>query len=205
MAWSWRICKFPNAPFNISRVKFSLGNGQRGKPYLPKKPSGPRASQKVFLLNGQESIQYATMARATQQTSSAAALAVGAELSRRGYDVYFTLGNTRKVDMLCCFPDGSPFKIQVKGISGEYGFRIEKSFFDGAAQENLFLVVVLVPKDEAAPFRFFVLSHDEAKKEFKKMPTHKKDGSVYEKGSGLNWGSVKPYEDSWGTFPTLNE
>ena len=36
--------------------------------------------------------------RSIQQTSSAAVLATGAELSRRGYDVTFTLGNTGKID-----------------------------------------------------------------------------------------------------------
>lgn len=54
------------------------------------------------------------MKRATQHTSSAAVWATGAELSRRGYDVTFTLGNTARIDMLCAVPDGEPFKIQIK-------------------------------------------------------------------------------------------
>jgi hypothetical protein len=87
--------------------------------------------------------------RDKQQTSSAAVLAIGAELSRRGYDVTFTLGNTRRVDMLCSVPNGPLFKIQVKGISGEWGFYIDKSFFEGETQQNLFLVVVLVPPRSA--------------------------------------------------------
>jgi hypothetical protein len=148
---------------------------------------------------------FCGMKRATQQTSSAAVLAVGAELSRRGYDVAFTLGNTRKVDLLCSVPDGSPFKTQVKGISNPNGFYIDKSFFEGAVQEDLFLVVVLVPKDDASPFRFFVLSHEEAKKEFGRMPTHKRDGRPYEHGSGLNWGPVSSYENTWGKFPPVNK
>jgi hypothetical protein len=143
------------------------------------------------------------MKRATQHTSSAAVLAVGAQLSRLGYDIAFTLGNTRKVDLLCSVPDGSPFKTQVKGISNPNGFYIDKSFFKGVVQEDLFLVVVLVPKTDSSPFRFFVLSHAEAKKEFERRPTHKQDGRPYEKGSGLKWGSVKPYENSWGKFPAL--
>jgi hypothetical protein len=134
------------------------------------------------------------MKRAMQQTASAAVLGVGAELSRRGYDVTFTLGNTRKVDMLCSVPDGFPFKIQVKGISNPNAFYIDKSFFEGDAQDDLFLVVVLVPQEDASPIRFFVLSHGEAKNEFAKMPTHKRDGRPYINGSGLNWGSVKSYE-----------
>ena len=145
------------------------------------------------------------MRRATQHTSSAAVLATGAELSRRGYDVTFTLGNTRRVDMLCSVPDGQSFKIQVKGISTANAFYIDKSFFEGGAQPDLFLVVVLVPPlGDVSPFRFFVLSHADAKNEFSKMPTRKRDGRPYESGSGLNWGSLKPYENAWDKFPVID-
>jgi hypothetical protein len=143
------------------------------------------------------------MKRATQHTSSAAVLASGAELSRRGYDVTFTLGNTRKVDMFCSVPDGRPFKVQVKGISNPNGFYIDKFFFEGEAQQDLFLVVVLVPTDVDSSMRYFVLSHADAKSEFSKMPTHKQDGRPYENGAGLNWGSVKSYENKWGTLPVV--
>src|SRR5437867_10394930 len=103
------------------------------------------------------------MKRATQHTSSAAVLATAAELSRRGYDVTFTLGNTRRVDMMCSVPDGESFKIQVKGISNSYAFYIDKAFFEGDVQPDLFLVVVLVPRQDEPPFLFFVLSHADAK------------------------------------------
>jgi hypothetical protein len=141
------------------------------------------------------------MKRATQQTSSAAVLATGAELSRRGYDVTFTLGNTRRVDMLCTVPDGPTFKIQVKGVSNRNGFYIDSSFFDGATQADLFLVVVYVPPlGSSGPMEFHVLSHAQAQAEFSKMPTRKRDGRLYENGPGLNWGRVSGYKDAWGTF-----
>jgi hypothetical protein len=150
-----------------------------------------------------QSPRQAKLKRATQHTASAAVLAAGAELSRRGYDVTFTLGNTRKVDMMCAVPDGPQFKVQVKGISGSNGFYIDRSFFDGE-DGKLFLVVVLVPRlDQDTPFRFFVLSHTDARREFAKMPTHKRDGRLYDKGAGLNWGSAKPYEAAWGKFPAI--
>jgi hypothetical protein len=146
----------------------------------------------------------AGMKRAAQHTSSAAVLATGAELSRRGYDVTFTLGNTRRVDMLCSVPDGQPFKIQVKGISTANAFYIDKSFFEGDIQQDLFLVVVLVPPlDKDSPFRFFILNHADAKNEFSKMPQQKRDGRPYLNGAGLNWGSVKPHENAWGQFPPI--
>lgn len=144
------------------------------------------------------------MARAKQHTSSAAVFAIGAELSRRGYDVTTTLGNTARIDMMCAVPDGELFKIQVKGISTANAFYIDKSFFEGQVQADLFLVVVLVPPiEEESPFRFFVLSHDDAVKEFAKMPKTKRDGRPYENGFGLNWGSVKHYENAWKTFPAI--
>ena len=144
------------------------------------------------------------MKRSIQQTSSAAALATGAELSRRGYDVTFTLGNTRKVDMFCAVPDGRTLKVQVKGLSNRNGFYIGKEFFDGAAQHDLYLVVVYVPPLGApGSMEFHVLSHEQAQHEFSKMPTNKKDGRTYPDGSGLNWGCVAPYKDAWATFPSL--
>jgi len=144
------------------------------------------------------------MKRTNQQTSSAAVLSVGAELSRRGYDVTFTLGNTRKVDMLCAVPDGRTFKVQVKGLSNRNGFYIDKSFFEGVTQDDLYLVVVYVPPlSTADPVEFHVLSHEQAQREFSKMPTHKKDGRPYPSGSGLNWGSVVAYKDAWHAFPSL--
>jgi len=104
--------------------------------------------------------------------------------------------------MLCSVPDGQAFKVQVKGISTRNAFYIDKSFFDGA-RPDLFLVVVLVPYSEDEPFQFFVLSHAEARGEFVKMPTRKRDGRLYEHGAGLNWGSVKRYEGKWTTFPQV--
>ena len=143
------------------------------------------------------------MKRSIQQTSSAAALATGAELSRRGYDVTFTLGNTRKVDMFCAVPDGPTFKVQVKGLSNRNGFYIDKEFFD-ATHGELYLVVVYVPPLGApGPMEFHVLNHAQAQHEFSKMPTHKKDGRPYPNGSGLNWGRVAPYKDAWVAFPPL--
>ena len=105
--------------------------------------------------------------------------------------------------MLCSVPDDTMFKVQVKGLSNENGFYIDKSFFDDPVQENLFLVVVLVPKEDAPPFRFFILSHLDAKNEFAKMPTLKRDGREYPNGAGLNWGSIKSYENKWGKFPPV--
>jgi hypothetical protein len=127
-------------------------------------------------------------------------MATGAELSRRGYDVAFTLGNTPRLDLLCSAPNGVAFKVQVKGISHPSGFYMQPPFLTSRADNELFLVVVFVPLNEKA-FRFFILSHKEAIAESRKMPKKRQDGRPYTKGSGLNFGSVTPYESAWETFP----
>ena len=141
------------------------------------------------------------MKRSRQHTAWAATFATAAELSRRGYDVTFTLGNTPRIDLLCAVPDGKLFKVQVKGISNSAAFYAQKEFFDTPMQIDLFLVVVLVPRDETTELQFFILTHDEARREFEKMPKYKKDGRPYVDGFGLNWSSVKPYKDNWHSFP----
>ena len=144
------------------------------------------------------------MKRNRQHTASAAALAVSAELSRRGYDVAFTIGNTPRTDLLCSVPEGKAFKIQVKGISGPYAFYVQKEFFERYSEEELFLVVVLVPNDEQTSWRYFILTREDSRNEFAKIPKTKKDGTPYVSGFGLNWGSITPYENKWDKFPIKN-
>jgi hypothetical protein len=141
------------------------------------------------------------MKRAQHQTNLAAVFATAAELARRGYDVTFTLGNTPKVDLLCTIPDGPTFKVQVKGLSHKNGFRIDKGFFDGTQPDLLLVVVTVPPPGDQGTFEFYILSHAEAKDEFDNMPKFKANGDPYPGGSGLNWGSVKPYKSKWQTLP----
>lgn len=145
------------------------------------------------------------MTRKTHHTSLAATLAVGAELSRRGFDVAFTIGNTPRIDLLCDVPDGKPFKVQVKGISNPAGFWVQKTFFEAPLQKNLFLIIVLVPKPEdKSALRFFVLSHQDAKTESLKLPKFRRDGRRIEKhDNGLYWRSITPYEDKWDKLPEV--
>jgi len=141
------------------------------------------------------------MKRTNQHTAWAATFSIAAELSRRGYEVAFTMGNTPRIDLLCSVPDGKSFKVQVKGISSKNAFYAQKHFFDAPTQNNLYLVVVLVPRDNELPLQFFILTHKEAQQEFKSMRKMKKDGRPYESGFGLNWGSITPYKNKWATFP----
>jgi len=144
--------------------------------------------------------------RGTYRVSMAATFAVASELSRRGYNVGLTVGNTPKVDLICSVPEGKAFKVQVKGSSGKTGVFIQTAFFDEPAQENLFLIVVLVPPlpDPFGP-KFFVLTHAQAIERWKKYMT-KKDGTPYSPSSadGLYWRDIEPYEGKWETLPLVS-
>ena len=50
---------------------------------------------------------------------------------------------------------------------------------------------------------FYVLRHDQAQAEFRKVPKVNKDGREYVDGFSLNWGSVKGYKNRWDAFPGL--
>ncbi|MEZ5423163.1 MAG: hypothetical protein R2682_08735 [Pyrinomonadaceae bacterium] len=143
------------------------------------------------------------MKRKNQQTASAARFATMSELSRRGYDTSFTMGNTMKVDLFAAVPDGEQFTIQVKGISNRNGLFVSESFFAGKVQRKLYLVVVYVPPIDVAheSFEFYILPHKAAKREFEKLPKLNKKGEPYSI-SGLNWSSISEYRDRWDSFPS---
>jgi hypothetical protein len=129
-------------------------------------------------------------------TSHAALFGVASELSRRGYVVAFTIGNTPRIDLLCTVPDGKTFKVQVKGIANKAGFYVQEKFFTAKSQADLYLVIVYIPKiGDDSHCEFFVLSHKDAIEENRKMP-----GLDY----GLNWGSITPYRNDWGKFPSIS-
>ncbi len=144
------------------------------------------------------------MKRDRHYTSWAATLATAAELARRCYDATITFGNTPKVDLLAATKDGPAFKVQVKGISKkENGVWIQKSFFDGQPQRDLFLFIVEVPgQDKKEPFQFFIMTHKESKEAYVSQRTVKRDGSPYKEGhEGLTWGVVKMHKDRWDKLP----
>jgi hypothetical protein len=140
------------------------------------------------------------------RVSMAATFAVASELSRRGYDVGLTVGNTPKIDLICSAPGGkAKFNVQVKGLSSKTAVLIRTSFFREPAEENLFLIVVLVsPLPEPYGPKFFVLTHTQAIERWKTYTT-KRDGTPYSSTSadGLSWKDIEPYKDKWGALPPL--
>jgi len=142
------------------------------------------------------------MKRSQHHTAWAGALAVAAELSRRGYDASITLGNTPALDLLCSSPAGEPFKIQVKSLSAPNWVLIRKDMLEPPVQKKLFFAVVLVPAEDDRPFEYHLLTHAEVCALRKEQRTVRKDGQLYKPGmDGLSWGRVKPHAGGWHKLP----
>ena len=142
------------------------------------------------------------MGRSKHHTAWAGALAVAAELSRRGYDATLTLGNTPGLDLLCASPSGKPFKVQVKSLTAGSGVLIGERLLEQEAQADLFFAVVIVPACETDPMEFRIMTHQEVLKHWMEMPKVKPDGQPYKPFKpGLTWGVVKPYSGGWEKLP----
>src|SRR5208283_3449796 len=107
--------------------------------------------------------------------------------------------------LICSVPNGQSFKVQVKGTSSKNFVLIQEAFFNAPLQQDLFLIVVLVPPANAiSASQFFVLSHADAIREWNSLPDTKKDGTPYASGGsygGLYWRNIKPYEGKWEKLP----
>jgi hypothetical protein len=140
--------------------------------------------------------------RSKHHTAWAGVLATAAELSRRHYDVTITLGNTPTTDLLAAAADGSKFRVEVKSTSTANFILIRKSVLEEKERPDLFFVIVLVPRKDAEPCRFFVMSHADVRAAWKQTNKITKTGKTYKPGfEGLNWGTVTPYEQCWEKLP----
>jgi hypothetical protein len=81
-----------------------------------------------------------------------------------------------------------------------------QQLLEAAPQQDLFLVVVLVPPPDASSgVRFFVLSHEDALQEWNSLSDTRKDGKPYDQGP-LYWGlylrqNIEPHEGKWDKLP----
>jgi len=90
---------------------------------------------------------------------------VAGELTRRGYNVTLTLGNTKAIDLLI-EKDGKLIPIQVKGIQRKASicWNISLSKIQGY---SLIYVLVNLNADNYSQPEYFVLTEKEVKKYFK--------------------------------------
>lgn len=126
------------------------------------------------------------------QTGIAAEYYVAGELSRLGYNVTFTFGNTKSIDLLI-EKDDTIIAIQVKGIQRTKSicWNLDKT----KVKANIFYVLVNLHVDEpTAKPEFFVLSSNEALELFTSPP------KLGDKRAYLDYKKLKNleiYQDKW--------
>jgi len=132
------------------------------------------------------------------QTQWAAQFYVAAELTRRGYLVSLTLGNAPVADLLVVSPKQHHFRVDVKGQSTKNFWLIQR----GEPCEDLYFVLVYLPKDNESP-RLFVLSSAELMKRREEYKQHIESigGKYKDEMGGVNWTTAFEYEDHWDILP----
>lgn len=152
---------------------------------LIKEPSSKEKSTDNKLDNAELKLQ-------NTQTGIAAEYYVAGELSRLGYNVTFTFGNTKSIDLLI-EKDDSIIAIQVKGIQKTKSicWNLDKT----KVKPNIFYVLVNLHIDKPSEKpEFFVLTSDEALKLFTSSP------KLGDKRAALDYKKLKRlevYQDKW--------
>jgi hypothetical protein len=135
-------------------------------------------------------------------TASAGAHATAAELSRRGYLVTFTQGNAPNYDLLCVSPETrTAFKVQVKSTAKPQFIFIRKSFLESPPEDDLFLIVALLPGSDW-DYEFFILTHAEAAEIWENDPKVRRSGKAYDSADeGIKWKELPLHVDRWDKLP----
>lgn len=126
------------------------------------------------------------------QTGIAAEYYVAGELSRLGYNVTFTFGNTKSIDLLI-EKDDIIIAIQVKGIQRTKSicWNLDKT----KVKINIFYVLVNLHVDiPSTKPDFFILTSDEALTLFKSSP------KLGDKRAALDYSKLKKlkiYQNKW--------
>jgi Holliday junction resolvase-like predicted endonuclease len=141
------------------------------------------------------------MALEKQQTGIAAEYYVAAELSRLGYDVTVTFGNTKSIDLLV-HKNEEVFVVQVKGIQATKSLCWNLNKNKVADKKKLIIVLVnLHVNDPKAKPEFFVLTQPEAMTLFNDTP---KEGM---NRTYLDYKKIKldsaTYQDRWTVFDNV--
>lgn len=120
------------------------------------------------------------------------------ELTRRGYLVAFTLGNAPAVDLLVVSPQGSQFKIDVKGLSSKNAWFVRER----EPSDDLFYVFVLVAQDVPTP-EFFIMTSTQVMKAIHEVrQAVESAGRQWTRSmAGFKWGVVAGYKDKWDILP----
>lgn len=129
------------------------------------------------------------------QTGIASEFYVAGELSRLGYNVTLTFGNTKSIDLLI-HRDASVFKVQVKGIQATKSicWNIDKN---KVSADIIYVLVNLHINHPKMKPDFFVLTGAEVLAMFKSTP---KGGDARSYLDYRNLYKMQIYQDRWSTF-----
>jgi hypothetical protein len=132
------------------------------------------------------------------RTQWASQFYVAAELTRREYLVSFTLGHAPVADLLVVSPEQRHFMVDVKGQSTRNFWLIQRR----EPREDLYFILVYLPKGEEPP-RFFVLSSTEMMKKREEYRKHIEStgGKYRDDMGGMNWTTAFEHEDDWSILP----
>ena len=98
-----------------------------------------------------------TTKRKTHQTARAGEYAVASELNRRGFDTVTFTGNMPEIDLIALTPEKKALRIQVKSQTGS-GWLVNVDERLKEPQPDMFWALVLLPKAEDEPPRFWIIS-----------------------------------------------
>jgi hypothetical protein len=129
------------------------------------------------------------------QSGIASEFYAAGELSRLGYNVTVTFGNTKSIDLLIQ-KDTELYKVQVKGIQATKSICWNLDKTKVTSDIYYVLINLHVDRPEAKP-DFFVLTGDEALCLFKDTPKHGPKRAYLDYIPLLK---MKTYQDRWSVF-----
>jgi hypothetical protein len=115
--------------------------------------------KRFYFVSKIKDMEYQLIPKAN--TGIASEYMVAGELSRRGYNVAVTLGNTKAIDLFA-EKEGKSFAIQVKGIQRSKS--ICWNFTRDSLKENNFYVLVNLHADTLNEPEYFVFTGEEIKR-----------------------------------------
>lgn len=150
---------------------------------------------------------------AKHQTQWAGQFGVAHELSRRGYIVAFTLGNTPGADLLCQSPEGEHFSIEVKTTSDKnhviFGKRLLSPELDKTRHFVIAHVPKLIPGKGAVAPQYYVLNGEELQRLYAEGKRRSKEREALRKkpfakfSPGIDFPLFVDggFKDKWSSLP----
>jgi hypothetical protein len=132
------------------------------------------------------------------RTQWVAQFLVAAELTRRGYIVAFTMGNSPVIDLMVRVPssDKPLFVVDVKGASHKMGWFVRRK----EQCADLYYIFVCFSEKDRRLDEFYLIPQERVNKLIADFQTmHPKDTKV----SGLSYMDVQEFKDKWDKLPKL--